>query len=113
MLIIILICFAICFIIEKVLPGWKLPAVPTWTIRVLAINFVQLLVVVAAGYSWEKWLSSYSAFHLSQHVPNWLGGIIAYLLPHLFFTGGTGGVIRVIFCGGIFTRYTTAHSVSR
>jgi len=85
MLIVILICFALCFIIEKSAPGWKLPAVPTWTIRVLAINFVQLLVVTLAGFSWEKWLSPYSAFHLSHYVPAWAGGTIAYVIATFIF----------------------------
>jgi sterol desaturase/sphingolipid hydroxylase (fatty acid hydroxylase superfamily) len=85
MLPIILISFAICFIIEKVSPGWKLPQVPTWTIRVLAINFAQLLIAIIAGYSWEKWLSGYSLFYLSHHMPNWLGGIVAYFIATFIF----------------------------
>ena len=85
MLIIILSCFAICFLIERLVPGWKLPEVPTWTIRVLAINFVQLAIVVVAGFSWEKWLSGSSAFHLSRHMPNWVGGIVAYSIATFLF----------------------------
>jgi sterol desaturase/sphingolipid hydroxylase (fatty acid hydroxylase superfamily) len=85
MLITILTCFAVCFLIEKLTPGWKLPEVPTWTIRVLAINFAQLLIVVFAGYSWEKWLSEFSVFHLSQHVLGWAGGIIAYFIATFIF----------------------------
>jgi hypothetical protein len=46
MLIIIFIVFGVCFLIERLIPGWKLPDVPTWTIRVLAVNFVQLGVDV-------------------------------------------------------------------
>jgi len=85
MLIIILVCFAICFLIEKLIPGWKLPAVPTWTIRVLAVNFVQLLVVTVAGFTWEKLLSRWSVFQLSAHVPDWLGGVIAYFIATFVF----------------------------
>ncbi|WP_332369010.1 hypothetical protein [Spirosoma telluris] len=43
--------FIFCFLLERLNPGWKLPSVPTWTIRVLAINFVQLIIVVLAGYT--------------------------------------------------------------
>jgi sterol desaturase/sphingolipid hydroxylase (fatty acid hydroxylase superfamily) len=85
MLKIILICFTACFIIEKVIPGWKLPQVPKWGIRVLAINFVQLIIVTIAGFSWEKWLSVQSAFNLSQVMPNWLGGTIAYFIATFIF----------------------------
>lgn len=77
--------FAFCFILERLVPGWKLPTVPTWTIRVLAINFVQLIVVVLAGYTWEKWLSAYSLFHLSRYVSNALGGVIAYIVATFVF----------------------------
>lgn len=85
MLPVILSVFVVCFLIERLFPGWKLPHVPTWTIRVLAINFVQLLVVVAAGYTWERWLSAQSLFHLSNVVGPWMGGIIAYVIATFIF----------------------------
>ena len=85
MLIVIFVTFACCFIIEKIIPGWKLPNVPTWTIRVLAVNFIQLFIVIIAGYTWEKWLSSTSIFHLSLHVNNVYGGIIAYVIATFIF----------------------------
>lgn len=81
----ILVCFTVCFIIERLLPGWNLPQVPKWTIRVLSINFCQLIVVVAAGYSWERWLSSFSLLKLSHFVPNWVGGLIAYFIATFIF----------------------------
>jgi sterol desaturase/sphingolipid hydroxylase (fatty acid hydroxylase superfamily) len=77
--------FAFCFILERLIPGWKLPVVPTWTIRVLAINFVQLIVVVLAGYTWEKWLSAVSVFNLSEHVSSIAGGCIAYFITTFIF----------------------------
>ncbi len=77
--------FIACFILERIIPGWKLPSVPTWTIRVLAINFVQLIVVVFAGFTWEKWLSTYSVFHLSACAGNVIGGIIAYIIATFIF----------------------------
>ncbi len=85
MLPIIIGVFALCFIIERLIPGWKLPDVPTWTIRVLAVNFVQLGIVVLAGYTWEKWLSSVSVFKLSAHVSDIAGGCIAYFITTFIF----------------------------
>src|SRR5882757_4965022 len=85
MLIIILVVFAICFLIERIKPGWKLPEVSTWTIRVLAVNFVQLAIVTIAGFTWEKWLSAYSIFHLSNHINNVEGGIFAYFIATFIF----------------------------
>lgn len=85
MLIIIFSVFAFCYIIERIIPGWKLPDVPTWTIRVIAINFVQLAIVTLAGYTWEKWLSSTSLFNLSKHVGSIWGGVIAYFIATFVF----------------------------
>lgn len=85
MLPVIFAVFAACFLIERLFPGWKLPAVPTWTIRVLAINFVQLVVVLVAGLTWEKWVSMHSVFHLSDHVPAWAGGLLAYFIATFIF----------------------------
>lgn len=85
MLPIIFAVFAACFLIERLFPGWKLPAVSTWTIRVIAINFVQLIVVILAGYTWERWLSTHSLFHLSNYVNSGWGGFIAYFIATFIF----------------------------
>lgn len=85
MLIIIFCVFAFCFILERIIPGWKLPEVPTWTIRVVAINFVQLGIVIFAGYTWEKIFSSISLFHLSNYVNSIGGGFIAYFIATFIF----------------------------
>ena len=85
MLPIILISFIFCFILERIIPGWKLPKVPTWPIRVILINAVQLVVVIVAGYTWEKWFTQYSVFHLSNYINNVFGGLIAYFIATFIF----------------------------
>lgn len=85
MLLIIFAAFALCYLIERLNPGWKLPQVPTWTIRVLAINFVQLCVVIIAGFTWERWLSSRSLFGLSDVCGPVAGGAIAYFIATFIF----------------------------
>lgn len=85
MLTIVLLVFTLCFIAERLAPGWPLPLVRTWPIRVVAINVVQLGVVLLAGFAWERWLSGRSLFHLSAHVPAWLGGCIAYFIATFIF----------------------------
>jgi len=85
MLYIIFISFAVCFLIERLQLGWKLPEVPTWTIRVLGVNFIQLGFVLLAGISWERWLSSFSLFNLSNYVSPALGGVIAYFIATFIF----------------------------
>jgi sterol desaturase/sphingolipid hydroxylase (fatty acid hydroxylase superfamily) len=76
---------ACCFVLERSAPGWDLPAVRTWPVRVVLINFVQLGVILLAGVSWERWLSSWSVFHLSASVSPPVGGAIAYFLATFIF----------------------------
>jgi sterol desaturase/sphingolipid hydroxylase (fatty acid hydroxylase superfamily) len=81
----ILAAFFLCFVLERLRPGWKLPNVRTWPLRVLAINAVQLAVVLLAGVSWERWLSDASLFQLSVHVSPAAGGLIAHFIATFVF----------------------------
>ncbi|HET7547220.1 MAG TPA: sterol desaturase family protein [Usitatibacter sp.] len=74
-----------CLLLERVAPGWSLPHVPTWPVRVVVVNLVQVGVVLIAGITWEKWLSSASAFHLSAHVSPLAGGVFAYFIATFVF----------------------------
>ena len=85
MLPLILLVFACCFVVERIRPGWRLPNVQTWPLRVLLVNAVQLGIVLLAGASWERGLSRTSLFHLSSYVPAVLGGFIAYFLATFVF----------------------------
>lgn len=76
---------AFCFILERVKPGWPLPSVRSWPLRVVLINMVQLGIVLLAGVTWEVWLSAWSVFHLSAYVPSALGGVIAYFIATFVF----------------------------
>jgi hypothetical protein len=40
MLTLILVIFAFCFVLERAVPGWRLPRVRSWPLRVLLINAV-------------------------------------------------------------------------
>lgn len=75
----------LCLIIERIKPGWTLPSVKTWPLRVILINLVQLGVVLLAGVSWEKWLSEYSFFNLSAWLPEWAAGLFAYFIATFVF----------------------------
>ncbi len=85
MIVTILCIFAGCFILERAIPGWALPKVRTWPLRVLAINAVQLGVVLLAGISWERWLRPYSLFHLGEHWTPLACGAFAYFIATLVF----------------------------
>ncbi|QQX80937.1 sterol desaturase family protein [Shewanella sp. KX20019] len=81
----ILIIFCACFILERAIPGWPLPSIRTWPIRVLLINAVQIRVVFLAGVSWEQWFSSWSVFNLSEIASPALGALIAYFIATFVF----------------------------
>ena len=85
MLIEILIIATICFVIEKIIPGWNLPSIKTWPIRVILINIVQLIVVITAGFTWEKWFAQYSILHTSEIFGNIGGGLFAYFIATFIF----------------------------
>jgi hypothetical protein len=59
---------ALCFALERLRPGWRLPAVPSWWPRVVGINLVQIAVVLVAGVTWERWLSERSLLQLSRQL---------------------------------------------
>lgn len=85
MLLTILVIFVGCFLLERAIPGWPLPKVRTWPIRVLVVNAVQLGVILLAGVTWEVWLSSWSVFSLSSYTSPVLGGVIAYVIATFIF----------------------------
>ena len=72
-----------CMLIERLKPGWVLPKVKTWPVRVILINLVQICVVVVAGLVWEKWFPK-SIFHLASWNPA-LAGLFAYFIATFVF----------------------------
>lgn len=74
MLALIFSVFVFCFLLERAVPGWRLPNVKGWSFRVLMLNAAQLGVVLLAGLTWERWFSTASLFHLSDHVSAAVGG---------------------------------------
>ncbi len=85
MIAVVLLIFVACFLLEQAIPGWRLPRVRTWPLRVVAINVVQLGIVLVAGITWERWLSSASLLHLSRSVGPWTGGFLAYFVATFAF----------------------------
>jgi len=85
MLGVILAVFVACFLLERLRPGWRLPASRGWWWRVLAINGVQIGVVTIAGFTWERWARSASLWHLGGTLPAWTGGALAYFIATFVF----------------------------
>jgi sterol desaturase/sphingolipid hydroxylase (fatty acid hydroxylase superfamily) len=80
-----LVVFAFCLVVERAAPGWSLPSVRGWPLRVLLVNAVQVCVVMLAGVTWERWLSSWSILGLSRHVGPVAGGLFAYFVATFVF----------------------------
>lgn len=75
----------LCFVLEKLSPGWELPSVKTWAARAVLANLVQLGVMLLAGVTWEAWLSSWSLLDLSAHLSPVQGGLVAYFIGTFVF----------------------------
>ena len=80
-----LISFLFCFVLERLFSGWRLPKVPSWFLRVSAVNIIQLIIVLIAGYSWERWLTSISLLDFSASMNPWLAGFMAYFIATFVF----------------------------
>ncbi|MEL6181489.1 MAG: sterol desaturase family protein [Myxococcota bacterium] len=66
--------------LERLRPGWELPSVPGWARRAVLLNGCQLAMVFVAGWTWDRWLTSASLLGLDGQLPNWLGGLLGYLV---------------------------------
>lgn len=77
--------FAACFVAEWLWAGWRLPKVRGWPVRVVALNLVQLGIVVLAGFSWEIWLARWSWLDLGAVLGPVAGGLVAYVAATFVF----------------------------
>ena len=66
-------------ILERIIPDQDLPKVDRWWHRVIFLNFTQMLVVIAAGLTWERYLQQWSLLSLSTKVSNTTAALICYL----------------------------------
>ncbi|STP10077.1 Uncharacterised protein [Legionella bozemanae] len=109
MLKIVFALFLICFVIERLVPGWKLPHVKTWPIRVVLLNLVQIGVVTLAGYTWELWFSAWSIFICHIIYLLTLVVFLPILSQLLCSIGGIEHVMNLIFYGLGFIRSIIVH----
>lgn len=85
MLTYLVLIFVGCFVLERLAAGWELPRVRTWAFRVLAVNAVQLGVVLLAGITWETWLARWSVVDIETATGSIGGGAIAYVIATFVF----------------------------
>ncbi len=67
-------------VVEKLWPAVELPRVRAWWARVIAVNAVQLGIVLLAGVTWDRWLLGASLFHLRDRFGVAVQGALAYLV---------------------------------
>ncbi|MDB6068864.1 MAG: hypothetical protein JWL81_35 [Verrucomicrobiales bacterium] len=81
MLIPILALIAVLFIIiERCRPASDLPEVKGWWRRIVLLNAAQAGIVIMAGFTWDRWFSRWSVFHLSDKFSAPVAAAVAYLV---------------------------------
>jgi sterol desaturase/sphingolipid hydroxylase (fatty acid hydroxylase superfamily) len=73
------------FALERVLPGRELPEARGWYARAAFLNLCQVGIVLLAGVAWNRWLQSWSVFHIAKPVPSFLQGFIGWFLGTFIF----------------------------
>lgn len=73
------------FVLERVLPGRELPEAPGWFIRAALMNGSQLGIVVLAGIGWNRWMQSWSLFHIASAMPPPVQGLLGWFIGTFVF----------------------------
>lgn len=76
---------ALMVLIERLWPGQKLPTVRGWWLRIVLVNLAQLGIVIVAGFSWDRWLSSVSLFRTTEVLGVWGSALVAYVVSTLVY----------------------------
>jgi len=73
------------FVVERAFPGRELPEAPGWYARAAFLNICQVGVVLLAGIAWNRWLQHYSLFHISNTMPPFAQGLLAWFIGTFVF----------------------------
>lgn len=81
----ILLSFGLVLVLlERLWPARTLPRVEGWWLRVVLINLMQMSVVIAGGFLWERWLQSYHIIQVSWPNPQ-VAALAGYLVITFVF----------------------------
>lgn len=72
---VIIIIALLMIIIEKRYPAQILRKRPSWWLRAVSLNLIQLALVFIAGISWDRWLQGAALWH-GQEVLGTIGGVV-------------------------------------
>lgn len=77
-----IVLFAACIMmtVERARPGRQWQPVKGWWRRVTLLNGFQGLIIVAAGLTWQKWLSDWSLWDADEKFGIIAAGLIGYLV---------------------------------
>ena len=73
------------FVLERTLPGRKLPEAPGWYARAAFLNVCQVGIVLLAGVAWNRWMQRWSLFHISNVLTPWEQGLLGWSIGTFFF----------------------------
>lgn len=65
---------------ERLRPGTVLPHVPGFYLRAIALNAMQVVAIVVAGWTWEGWLQGPSLVATSRHLGPIAAGLVGYVV---------------------------------
>ena len=78
--VLVVLCIALAlFSLERIRPSVRLPRVPGWASRLLALNAVQVGVVFFGAWTWDRWLPQFRLLD-SSALPAAAGIAIGYVL---------------------------------
>jgi len=75
----------IFFVLERMFPGRELPEAPGWYARAAFLGLCQLGIVLLASVAWNRWLESWSLFHISASMSPLAQGALGWLIGTFFF----------------------------
>ncbi len=73
------------FFVERILPGRELPETPGWYARAALLNLCQVGIVLLAGIAWNRWLQSWTVFHLFKGMSPFLQGLVGWFVGTFVF----------------------------
>ena len=76
---------AVFLFAERMWPGRPLPSSRGWYVRAVLLNTAQLLVVVLAGYTWNRWVDGFSLFELRGKLSPALQGFVCWFVGSFVF----------------------------
>jgi sterol desaturase/sphingolipid hydroxylase (fatty acid hydroxylase superfamily) len=81
-LIILVVVAGALFAVERIWPANGLPKVRAWWPRVIFVNAIQMGIVLVAGFTWDRWLQSFSLVKLHDIWPShaFFQAILAYFI---------------------------------